>query len=475
MVLGLLDSDSVNEPQTQDGTKEPVSNTTALEMADGDEVDSEFVRVSFSSRGSRSVTIERSANARRKGSAISSDWKPARQRFLLRKLNASIYNCLAKLRLLFSPCCCRSLALDDGADLVLLGQRYTQSDSTADLFQDIYSRLYFSYRTGFVPLRHSRVEIRSDTGWGCTIRTAQMLAAEGLVRHLLGRNYRRVQETAGLEHIVVEGIVRLFHDEPSIHCPLSIHNMTSIAFREFGQKPGQWYNPSMVGHVLHKAVRQHQALGDQAAPQLNDLCVYVARDGCIFVEDLFELCMPSDPNVKWRSPLILVALRLGIESVRPGYHECLKKVLENRYTIGVVGGRENSSFFFIGYQKDQLFYLDPHYLRSCGDQEAEHYFAKEVRRMRFKNLRPSCLLGFYCRNQDELGEFLSSVQDDVSAIEMETGRLFQLVEVCSGSASSLDSNKLVSRKSVGSLEILSLFEQRGLLCSDVTVTRTTET
>ena len=44
-------------------------------------------------------------------------------------------------------------------------------------------------------------------------------------------------------------IVRLFCDQPDDQCPFSIHRLVRIG-QEMGKKPGDWYGPNSVAHVL---------------------------------------------------------------------------------------------------------------------------------------------------------------------------------------------------------------------------------
>lgn len=38
----------------------------------------------------------------------------------------------------------------------------------------------------------------------------------------------------------------------------------------------------------------------------------------------------------------------------------LKQILEWKQSVGIIGGHHSSSLYFIGYQDDNLIYLDPH-------------------------------------------------------------------------------------------------------------------
>jgi hypothetical protein len=87
------------------------------------------------------------------------------------------------------------------------------------------------------------VQLRSDAGWGCTLRTGQMIVAQALQRHRLGRGWRwpasHHETTAGAGSAAgaaftaaepepqedLRWLLQLFWDAPSERNPLSIHNL----------------------------------------------------------------------------------------------------------------------------------------------------------------------------------------------------------------------------------------------------------
>lgn len=401
-----------------------------------------------------------------KDSSFTEKWTTLkRRRFLISKRNLTKYNLMHCFRRMFMVCWPTSF--ETSAEIVLLGKVYDGSEMDR-IAEDIKSRIYFSYRAGFDPLNHPQksMELRSDAGWGCTIRTGQMLMAEGFLRHLLGRDYRSAR-ASDYDRLTIQRIQRMFYDQLAMESPFSIHTLTSIAFREYGKKPGEWYNPSMVGNVMYKAMLD--ARRSAALIELSQTVVYVAQDNCIFADDLLECCGVKNDGasgVNWRSPLLFIPVRLGVDHVNSAYFECLQKFLENRYSIGFIGGRESSSYYFMGYQQNELVYLDPHYVQDSEARESSNYHASQVKKMAFKHLRPSCMLGFYCKTTDELKDFLNSVNMDTQAYERGSRKVFHLVEVCEGSSKKFESKATFKmRRSMGSMEILSLFEQSGINAS----------
>lgn len=150
------------------------------------------------------------------------------------------------------------------------------------VFTDFGSRPWFTYRKQFPPIEGTN--ITSDTGWGCMLRTAQMMIAQGLMNHHLGRDWRWYQKNCNkhLKHLH-KNIIRLFIDHPD--CPLSLQCLSQTG-RKYGNIPGNWYGPNTVAYIMQQAVNTEEHNFDE----FSGIAVYVAQDCTVYSDDVYDLC-----------------------------------------------------------------------------------------------------------------------------------------------------------------------------------------
>ncbi|XP_046406134.1 cysteine protease ATG4D isoform X2 [Ischnura elegans] len=303
---------------------------------------------------------------------------------------------------------------------------------------DFVSRIWLTYRREFPHLNGS--SFTSDCGWGCMLRSGQMLLAQALICHFLGRDWRwraevnaSSQHRAFVEDMLHRRIIKWFGDSASRNCPLSIHALVGLG-QGCGKRPGEWYGPASVAHLLRQAVETASTDYDH----FDGIRVYVAQDCAIYIQDVVDLCearqcetsfaVSDDPSANesasgtfapsWKAVVILVPVRLGTEKLNSIYGPCLTGVLTLDHCIGIIGGRPKHSLYFIGFQDDKLIHLDPHYCQDVVDVwEAAfplHTFhCRSPRKMPLSRMDPSCCIGFYCKTREDFNRFVKNVKPGI--------------------------------------------------------------
>lgn len=121
----------------------------------------------------------------------------------------------------------------------------------------------------------------------------------------------------------------------------------------------------LEGIIYRDKALQHLTLGGNNNNNNND-------NSSIIIGDKSEL---SDQR---RGLVVMIPRRLGIDGIHPQYHEAIKHIFQLKQSVGIIGGKPNSSYFFLGYQNDdQLIYLDPHVINPYVDL-SDHYLDPQL-------------------------------------------------------------------------------------------------
>ncbi|KAJ1564956.1 Cysteine protease atg4, partial [Nowakowskiella sp. JEL0078] len=241
------------------------------------------------------------------------------------------------------------------SNVVLLSRTYASIDSP-EFLADFHSRLWLTYRHSYPPIKPS--QYTSDVGWGCMLRSGQMLLASGFLLHYLGRvgaffwgflDWRLPnRDKASWEKYVK--IVSWFLDSNT--SPYSIHRIALLG-KQYDKDIGEWFGPSTISNVLKSLIQTHKD---------SSMGLHVCTDGGVYKDQVLETLLKEENEEmrslhvsganrkKYRPLLMLVPLRLGIDNLNPVYIPALKKCFEMQHCVGVAGGRPNSSLFFIGVE-----------------------------------------------------------------------------------------------------------------------------
>lgn len=162
----------------------------------------------------------------------------------------------------------------------LLGKRYAGDEERWRA--DFASLVWCSYRRDFAQMKP--YSYTSDSGWGCMLRASQMMMAQTLKIHNLGRNWQLPAELEQRRQCPEYcDLLQWFLDQPGEHCLFSIHNMVQLG-QQYDKLPGEWYGPGTASLVLRDlaTVQQHCLDGN--------LAVQVAQGDCVYVDEVEALC-----------------------------------------------------------------------------------------------------------------------------------------------------------------------------------------
>ncbi|XP_075901435.1 cysteine protease ATG4C isoform X2 [Nelusetta ayraudi] len=315
----------------------------------------------------------------------------------------------------------------------------------------------------FPPLPDS--SLTSDCGWGCMLRAGQMMLAQALCLHLLGRDWtwsealtlqpldaetwtasaaKRLaasleaslqgspgpseqwsppvhqgqapgsaeEADAHLKAMYHRTLVSWFGDSPA--APFGLHRLVRLGLM-MGKQAGDWYGPAVVAHILRKAVEEAMD------PGLAGITAYVSQDCTVYSADVIDSHRAAEPGpepkrcsspqerqpVSDRAVVILIPVRLGGEKTNPDYFNFAKNILSLEYCLGIIGGKPKQACYFVGFQDDSLIYMDPHYSQSfvdvstSSDFPLQSYHCPSPKKMPFSKMDPSCTIGFYSRSAQD--------------------------------------------------------------------------
>ncbi|XP_039279999.1 cysteine protease ATG4B isoform X2 [Nilaparvata lugens] len=308
----------------------------------------------------------------------------------------------------------------------ILGRKYSAVHDLEQIRRDIRSRLWFSYRKGFVPIGDTG--LTSDKGWGCMLRCGQMLIAQALLFLHLGRDWVWSPGTRDRTYLK---ILRMFEDRRT--APYSIHQIALTGASE-GKEVGEWFGPNTVAQVLRKL---------SAYDEWSSLVIHVALDNTLVINEIRESCSGSSSDSRgarsrggyWKPLLLVIPLRLGISEINPVYVQGLKTCFTFKQSLGVIGGKPNHALYFVGCVGNDVIFLDPHTTQQIGsinnkDEDSEKkldcsYHCQQASRLHILNMDPSVAVSFFCRNETEFDQLCQQIRDHLVVPEKQP-----LFEIC---------------------------------------------
>mmetsp|Transcript_553 Transcript_553/g.1029 ORF Transcript_553/g.1029 Transcript_553/m.1029 type:complete len:514 (-) Transcript_553:2441-3982(-) len=293
----------------------------------------------------------------------------------------------------------------------LLGKTFHPINHYAEKRDYESSMFWFTYRCDFPEIKP--YGITSDAGWGCMIRSAQMLLAQTLRMHYKSREWRPPYlMSRRRQDPFMRSMLTWFADYPSAtENVYSLQNMVAAGIK-YDKLPGEWYGPGSACYVIRDLVELHErqqqkgrsssvGVESSSSSSLRGFRVHVAQQGAVY-RDIIQVLMTRENKARWQAEtakkhkenpqahpldldweeeliesvgevewdtalLLLVPLRLGLKTFNEDYLKAVAHTFSFPQSVGILGGRERGARWFYGASADgkKVFGLDPHTVQSA--------------------------------------------------------------------------------------------------------------
>jgi cysteine protease ATG4 len=348
----------------------------------------------------------------------------------------------------------------------VLGKIYDPIKDYAARRDDESSLFWLTYRCDFPEIKP--YGIQSDAGWGCMLRSAQMLMGQVLRLHFKSRDWRPSQAfSRRRQDPFLRSVLTWLADFPSTNeCVYSLHNMVAAGL-SYDKLPGEWYGPGTACYVLRDLAQMHERQQETGAIRLDRKLfrVHVASQSAVYRDEIRKLMTrdsqarfdedkkkkeaeappASHPldlaweeelvekvgKVEWdTSLLLLIPLRLGLKGFNADYLKVVTHTFSFPQSVGVLGGVIRGARWFYGAVSDgsNVFGLDPHTVQNpprrrsalvngkassvvdLTDDYLRSVHTTYHDTLSLLRMDPSIALGFYCRTELDLEQVFSGLQ-----------------------------------------------------------------
>ena len=311
--------------------------------------------------------------------------------------------------------------------------------------------LYMSYKSGFNNLSNIGCEsFTSDCGWGCMLRCCQMLLSKALIQKkifdfFLNKNNALIDNNTITK--IRNEVLYLFNDN---YLPLDIARESKELnyfwnLFEYFAKSNFIYNSTyeiIPPYSIHVLSKLGNCAGVYTSNQkminlicqinstiFNSLSFIHFDSGNIskkmifstFCEECTSFCVNDELIVyngvdyKFKkSGVIFISMRLGLQNLDESFYKFIPLIFRKiRHNFGLVGGRKNRAYYFIGIQNDnKLIFSDPHLNQEVtGDilKDISKYYNENLYLMDIQEMSSSFSFAVGIFNKMHLEHFLEDI------------------------------------------------------------------
>ena len=306
----------------------------------------------------------------------------------------------------------------------------------------------------------------SDCGWGCMIRSSQMIFSR-----MIYKVFKKLYKNRFTSDIIIKSIIPFFLDNninikdvyitsneclnislenyinqlniylnkqdpkkgdkmkltiKSFDPPFSIHKICRIG-EIFGRTCGEWFSDFDLPKIYEIINTTFNIIPNLSILHFtSDIDMNIIIEKCLKRIENFEnvskiseidyfINENKEKFILKTMGAIFVSVRLGVTSILSDYFSSLKKLFKCKQFLGFIGGKVYSGSYFFGYYEDNLLYFDPHLRQESifdlNDENLQTYIEKSVYQIPFKSLQCAFTLGFLFRDINEFKQLYDFLKE----------------------------------------------------------------
>ena len=353
-----------------------------------------------------------------------------------------------------------------GKAIQIFDEKYLDHDKFINKLKNIP---WFSYRKNFDIFEQNNKIFSSDAGWGCMLRSSQMILAQGLCKlysieklndfinkyfayfydnkipiKYMCKNGINSNNNNNLEKIKgLENMSGRYNDlkKEYITSPYSIRNLIKVeSYEKKGLKAGEWFSNTTTLKLISFINKDMYENNDC------DFKIINFPNQIIYIQEIIKNCFEEEKRNEIKNDnlsvndiikeknindddififdgkkyilkdkfIIFVSIRQGLNKLNEEVYDKVLKVFDIPTNIGIIGGNNTKAYYFIGKCDKNIIFLDPHFvqttipLEKIGKNEViESYIPRDIYYIPIEEVSPALSIGFAIKDMKSFNNLMN--------------------------------------------------------------------